>query len=357
MKKTNKALNLIDELIKPPKRNKGKNIRTFDQSTPGFTFQGDLLYIPQHGKYKYILTVVDVGPPRITDAEPLSSKEGQEILKAFQRIFKRGILDIPKKIDFDNGTEFNLSEKWFKDKGVMVKRAKPDRHSQMAIVESRNKIIGTELHKRMLGQELLTGVTSREWVQDLPKVIEKMNEKERKKKIKRLPKYQVPQCEGDTCNILEEGTKVRVALDHPIDPISKKKLHGKFRAADIKWAIEPRTVKTILLAPGQPPMYFLDDPKDPNKIDKSASYTKNQLMPISENEVKPTYKDIRPIIDDGVEKFIVEKIISKNKIKNKIYYLVKWAGYPDSQNTLEERKTLLEDVPEMVKEYEKSIKQ
>jgi len=78
-------------------------------------------------------------------------------------------------------------------------------------------------------------------------------------------------------------------------------------------------------------------------------------MPISENEVLPSHKDIRPIIDDGIEKYIVESIVDKKKIKNKIYYLVKWAGYPDSANTLEPRNKLILDIPEMVKEFEKSV--
>lgn len=348
-----KSVNLVDQLMKPPKKNKGLNIRTFNRYNPGENAQADTLYMPHHGKYKYILTVVDIGPPRITDAEPLKTKEGQEILNAFKKIYKRGILNIPKKIDFDNGTEFNLVQKWFEDQGVGVKRAKPFRHSQMAMVERRNQIIGTDLHKRMLKQELLTGHTSREWVDDLPIVIENMNQKERKKKIKPVEKNPIPQCEGDTCELIPEGTKVRVALDNPIDPVSNKKLHGKFRSADIKWTINPRTVKTVYLIPGQPPMYLLDDPKSHDGIDHSVSYTKNQLMPISEKEVLPTHHDIRPIIDDGIEKYIVDSILEKKKINNRIFYKVAWKGYPIEQATWEPRTVLIKDIPELVGDFER----
>ena len=46
-----------------------------------------------HGRnvYKYALTVVDVAS-RYKATEPLTSKESDEVSKAFQRIYKRGPL-------------------------------------------------------------------------------------------------------------------------------------------------------------------------------------------------------------------------------------------------------------------------
>ena len=37
----------------------------------------------------------------------------------------------------------------------------------------------------------------------------------------------------------------------------------------------------------------------------------------------------------------------------KVYYTVKWKGYPSSQNTEEPRASLIEDVPDIVNEFEK----
>jgi len=54
--------------------------------------------------------------------------------------------------------------------------------------------------------------------------------------------------------------------------------------------------------------------------------------------------------------YIVQKIIGKKKIKGKIYYRVKWKGYPESDATWESRKNLIEDVPILVNEYENDIK-
>ena len=62
----------------------------FDVSTPNAVHQADLPFLPHdkllHGKkvYKYALTVVDVAS-RYKTAEALTSKESDEVSKAFQR--------------------------------------------------------------------------------------------------------------------------------------------------------------------------------------------------------------------------------------------------------------------------------
>ena len=60
-----------------------------------------------HGRkvYKYALTVVDVAS-RYKAAEPLTSKESDEVSRAFQRIYKRGPLKWPHLLQVDPGREF-----------------------------------------------------------------------------------------------------------------------------------------------------------------------------------------------------------------------------------------------------------
>jgi hypothetical protein len=41
-------------------------------------------------------------------------------------------------------------------------------------------------------------------------------------------------CSGDSCTLLDVGTKVRVALDEPENLITGKVLHGKFSFAGIQ---------------------------------------------------------------------------------------------------------------------------
>ena len=73
--------------------------------------QAELLFLPHdklpRGKsiYKYALTVVDVAS-RYKAAEHLTSKESDEVSKAFQRIYKRGPLKWPQLLQVDPGREF-----------------------------------------------------------------------------------------------------------------------------------------------------------------------------------------------------------------------------------------------------------
>ena len=83
----------------------------FDVSTPNKVHQADLLFLP-HDKlprgrkvYKYALTVVDVAS-RYKEAEPLTSKGSDEVVKAFQAVYKRSSLTWPEMLQVDPGREF-----------------------------------------------------------------------------------------------------------------------------------------------------------------------------------------------------------------------------------------------------------
>ena len=143
----------------------------------------------------------------------------------------------------------------------------------------------------MLDEELITGKTSTSWKTELPNVIKEINDKTIKTKSKKKVSTKIDEtykCKGDTCNIIEQGTKVRVALDVPKDITSGKRLHGTFREGDIRFDVKPRTVVKSLIGPGTVPMYALD--KDDGKVDNRVLYTKNQLQIIPSNEKKPTRK-------------------------------------------------------------------
>src|ERR1700733_10481387 len=195
--------NLVLELYKKPRKDKGKNAPRFLSYPPNKKQQADLLFLPGDNGFKYALVVVDLGS-RFTDSEPIKNKKSENLVKAFQTIYNRGILQIPKRLEVDAGLEFKGElSKWFKEKGAKIRVAKPHRHRQQAIVERRNQSIGKELFKRMTAQELLTGEPSTQWTDDLPEVIKKLNEKKRKP-VKLTGEYQ---CQGDACTILPEGTK------------------------------------------------------------------------------------------------------------------------------------------------------
>ena len=95
-------------------------------------------------------------------------------------------------------------------------------------------------------------------------------------------------------------------------------------------------------------MYLLEGQTGDRKITPIA-YTKNQLQVVGKNEKLPDPKMIR----GKPTQFIVEKILGKKKLKNKIYYKVKWFGYEDAKDqTFEPRATLIKEIPDLIRQYE-----
>ena len=290
---TNKRVtdNLIDNLLLKPTKDKGINAPHFPEFQEDFYHQADLLFLPSDDDYKYALVVVDVGS-KMVDARPLKSKESKEIVKAFKSIYSGKYLHQPKEISVDSGNEFKGDvATYLKGLNIYIKTALPGRHKQQAFVERKNRDIGKSLNKIMLEEELITGETSTSWKNDLDEVVKEINENTKKTKSKKKVSTKLNEdylCKGDTCNLIEQGTKVRVALDVPKDVTSGKRLHGTFREGDIRFDVKPRTVVKTLIAPGTVPMYALD--KDNGQVDNRVLYTKNQLQIIPPNEKKPTRK-------------------------------------------------------------------
>ena len=337
-----KAKSIVDVLFTKPKKDKGVNAPRFASYPPNQIQQADLLFLPDDGGYKYALVVVDIGS-RLTDAIPLKSKDSSKIVDGFKKIYQRKILNMPKKIEFDSGSEFKGDvAKFFVDNDVKIRVAKPARHRQQAMVERRNQMIGVHLFKRMSAQELLTNHPSTQWTEDLKDIITTLNNREKKKKsTQKLIGYD---CAGDACDVLPQGTKVRVALDAPIDVVNGKRLHGRFRDTDIKWEIKPKTITHTIIQANQPTMYLVDN-------DHGQAYTKSQLLPVQANEQNASSSDIRPIKGKNNKRlYIIDKIINKNTIKGLVHYEVKWKGFKDT--TWEPRKILIKDSPESIKEYE-----
>ena len=274
---------------------------------------------------------------KLTDAVAMKTKNNDEILNAFKTIYKRKILKLPLQIEVDSGNEFKgVVSDYFKNNDVIVRVAKPSRHRQQAMVERRNQIIGTALFKRMANQEVLTGEPSKEWKDELPLLIKHMNANTKKTfiPIRKIPEK--PVGEGAALKLINIGTKVRVILERPKDILGDN-LHGKFRSGDIRWDRKERIIKDVILKSGYPPMYLLDGNSGNLKIEPVA-YTKNQLQVIPNNEKLPSPSLIHP------KAWRIEKIIDEKKLKGKLYYLVKWRGFPDSDNTWQSKKELTEDV-------------
>ena len=62
-------------------------------------------YLAGKKNYKYALTVVDIAR-RYKEAEPLTSKNSDEVARAFQSIYRRSPLTWPNMLQVDPGREF-----------------------------------------------------------------------------------------------------------------------------------------------------------------------------------------------------------------------------------------------------------
>ncbi len=342
-----KAKSLVKALTKKPGVEKGSDKPFIPLEGPNFIHQVDLLFLPEDQGYKYALVATDVGT-RLVDAVPLKSKQPKGIIDGLKTIHTNGILEKPFRVHVDSGTEFKGDvKKWLTKNEVKVKTALPGRHRQQAIVENRNKQIGKKLFNRMIEEELQTGEQSNQWIDDLPLVIEEINDKtkERTKLIRKSETGNPYKCKGTTCDLYPIGTRVHVALDAPRDSFGKK-LAGNFRETDLRFSLQPKTIVKILTLPYQPPLYVLDG-------QPHTAYTKQQLLPYKERKLDE--QKIRPKKNDKDENvWIVEKIIDKRKLNNRLQLKVKWKGF--KQPTWEPRSVINKDVPELVKEFEDSLR-
>lgn len=367
--KENVENDLIHDLYKIPKKNKGLNVTHYHTpSLEGIQQQADLLFLPNDNGYKYCLVVVDIATRR-TAAIPLKSKTTTEVLNAFKRIYQSKMLKFPAMLGVDNGAEFKgVVNKYFKDNGVIVQRPIPFRHNSTVFVENANKKIGSLIHKYQATIEIITGDRSTEWVDILQHVLDAINtdlvtpqpvklpkgttdifgsvdtlaNKIKKREPVKLLNDFAPIAQDDARDLLPEGTKVRVALQAPKDVVTGEKLHGDFRSSDVRFERDPSTIEQIVFRPNNPPLYIVSG-------HERSALTKNELQPVRENEKVDTsvIKKLGPI-------YRVEKILDKRKQNRRWEYLIKWKYY-DTPNW-QPASVIQQDVPDVVKEFEAQLK-
>ncbi|GET52511.1 chromobox protein homolog 1-like isoform X1 [Rhizophagus irregularis DAOM 181602=DAOM 197198] len=146
---------------------------------PNATHQADLAEMPVDPKgFHYFLVVVEVAGKRV-DAEPLKDKTANRVLNGFVKIYRRNRIKPPThRLETDSGSEFTNDQQSYAERAIQA--------------------IQEPLLKRMVAQELKTGVTSVEWSEDFHNIVSKTD-------------------------LLSEGTRVRVKLDEPISVLGVSK--------------------------------------------------------------------------------------------------------------------------------------
>ncbi len=323
--------NILNNLTKAPPKEK-KDVMPHTTSSKIYaTEQIDTLYMPTDDGYKYILVIVDIAT-RLFDAEPMKTRDAKTTIKSLDKIFKRGIIKKPSRLEVDAGTEFQGDfEKHFK-KFFKILRKEAGRHRQQSVVETKNQQLGKILNARMTAEEINNDATSRNWVDLLPKVVKLIN-KHYAHEAKPADPFLPIKTDKLSADILPIGTKVRIQLDNPVTYVEGKKLHGKFRTGDIRWTKNTGTITQFYLRPGQPVMYQVND-------DKNVAYTRPQLQVVSSDEVKPSSK--------AQKQFYAQEIVGKRKVKGLIYYQVR---FEDGDVVELDAKQVREEIPDLLKEF------
>ena len=127
-----------------------------------------------------------------------------------------------------------------------------------------------------------------------------------------------------------------VKSDVPLNALGHKQPTTTFREGDVRVEQIPRKVLQVLLYPSQQTPYrYIVSGKD------NVSFTEFELFPANETETE--------------EKHVVEKILDKKKIRNKIFYLIKWKNQLTKTATWEPATTLREYIPLLIDQYENNI--
>lgn len=342
---------LIDSLFKPV--GKGPEDHYYNATAKNAVQQADLLFLPKDNGFRYALVAYDLST-RELDAEPVKTKNADEVLKAFRAIYARGRLAPPKRLEVDAGTEFQGPvAAYFKQQGTFIRPGRPGRHSQQGGVENINRILGRAISMRQAAEELHTGKPSRQWVDDLPGFVKAMNEQLERKPPKPLPADEMP-VTGP--KLYEVGQRVRVRLDRPFSVDGDgKKLPGELRAGDPKWEKQVRTIEHVRLIPGAIVRYIVSGIP-------MTTFTYNELQEVkTEPEAAPPAKLVvrKPPADTPAEEladaappapkgaaakkkerldlerqglYVPYRIRGEEGSGKNLRYLIQWTGYPHKKD-------------------------
>ncbi|GBC17919.2 DDE-type integrase/transposase/recombinase [Rhizophagus irregularis DAOM 181602=DAOM 197198] len=269
---------------------------------PNATHQADLAEMPVDPKgFHYFLVVVEVAGKRV-DAKLLKDKTANRVLNGFVKIYRRNRIKPPThRLETDSGSEFTnnqVRDFFLNSLGVMMRFGEPGRHKQQSYAERAIQAIQEPLLKRMVAQELKTGVTSVEWSEDFHNIVSKVNELWQRNPPD-IPTGS-PKVSKKT-DLLSEGARVRVKLDEPISVL------GVSRCA----------------------------------------YTRKELQVVPINEKPPPDSVIR----GQPKRFVPEQILRHRIRKGQDQYLVKWERYPNTEATWEPADRLKEDVPDLIRKF------
>jgi hypothetical protein len=207
----------------------------------------------------------------------------------------------------------------------------PDRHKQMANVESLNRQLARLFNGYMNLKEKETDLPYNEWT-DVVKTIRQDLNAHRKKKEGDPATDQYPE-PADADAKYKVGDIVYRISEVPMNALGREQPTKVFRMGDYRWDMTPRKIVKVLRFSGDVPIRYVLNFK-PN-----VSYAEYELRLAKEKE----------------EMFKVRELIGRKTEQKIVKYLVWWIGFPKKQATWESEAQLTEDgFKKHIVEYNKS---
>lgn len=316
----------IDESLTKPRLTKQHVYNKIKNNIPlkeDYNFMADLLMLPEtKKKFKYLLTVVDLATDEF-DIEPLTTKNPTEVLDAFKKMIQRKYIKLPyASVRTDNGTEFKgVFSKFLNDKYILHKTCLPNRHKQMANVESLNKQLGRLFNGYMNGKEKKLGRVYREWTDIINIVRTDLNAYRKKVLVEKPNEDAFPALNLQIKPKFKLGDIVNYKLDWAENALGNKQPTPNFRVGDFKFSAVPKKIVNVAVFNDEPHYRYILEGMN------NVSYSEYEL--IKSNDKHSKYK--------------VKSIIDKKKVKGKTHYLIWWKGYKKSESTWENEKQLIDD--------------
>ena len=272
-------------------------------------FQADLVDLQNLSRYnkgyKYLLTCLDIFS-KYAWVVPLKTKQGQELVKAFQTILSSGRK--PLKLQTDQGTEFlnRLFQKFLRDNNIDFFTVNSG--LKASVVERFNRTLKGKMYKYFTAKNTLT------YVDVLPQLVKSYNNTYHRS-IKMKPTQVTKANEAEVWETLyANDVNKRVRFKFAVgDRVRISKAKRPFEKSYLpNFTEELFTVYKRMARQG--PVYKLKD--DACEILEGTFY-ETELQKIIKND----------------DVYRVEKIMRKRKRRGVVEYFVKWKGYPDKFNS------------------------
>ena len=237
---------------------------------------------------------------------PLKTKQGQELVKAFQTILSSGRK--PSKLQTDQGTEFlnRVFQKFLRDNNIEFFTVNSG--LKASVVERFNRTFKNKVYKYFTAKNTLT------YIDVLPKLVKSYNNTYHRS-IKMKPSQVTKSNEAKVWDTLYgSDVQKRVRFKFQVgDRVRISKAKRIFEKSYLpNFTEEMFTVYKRFSR--QVPVYKLKD--DAGEILDGTFYEAELQKVIKEDDV-----------------YRVEKVLHKRKRKGVVEYFVKWKGYPDKFNS------------------------